>query len=72
MGYQELFAYLEGAWDLETAVKEIAKNTRRFAKRQGTWLRRDPNIHWLPYNAPTEEAIRYIDAKIEAESNGKP
>ena len=72
MVYQELFAYLEGAWDLETAVKEIAKNTRRFAKRQGTWLRRDPNIHWLPYNAPTEEAIRYIDAKIEAESNGKP
>lgn len=70
VGYQELFAFFDGAWDLETAVAEIAKNTRRFAKRQGTWLRRDPNIHWIPYNAPTEEAIRYIDMKMEETTDG--
>ena len=71
VGYQELFAFLEGTMDLETAVSEIAKNTRRFAKRQGTWLRRDPDIHWIPYDAPTTEAIRYLDAKMEAETHGK-
>lgn len=65
VGYQELFAYFDGTWDLDTAVNEIAKNTRRFAKRQGTWLRRNPDIHWIPYNAPTEVAVRYIDAKTE-------
>lgn len=70
VGYQELFAFLEGTWDLETAVQEIKKNTRRFAKRQGTWLRRNPDIHWIPYNTPTAEAIRYIDAKMEMETNG--
>ena len=70
VGYQELFAYFEGTMDLETAVSEIAKNTRRFAKRQGTWLRRDPDIHWIPHDAPTAEAIRYLDAKMEAESHG--
>jgi tRNA dimethylallyltransferase len=71
VGYQELFAYFEGNLDLATAVREIAKNTRRFAKRQGTWLRRNPDIHWIPYDAPTEEAIRYIDGKMEADARGE-
>jgi tRNA dimethylallyltransferase len=71
VGYQELFAFFEGTMDLDTAVSEIAKNTRRFAKRQGTWLRRDPDIHWIPYDAPTAEAIRYLDAKMEAETHGE-
>jgi tRNA dimethylallyltransferase len=70
VGYQELFTHFEGGWDLKTAIREIKKNTRRFAKRQGTWLRRDGEVHWIPYNAPTAEAIRFIDAKIEAEGYG--
>jgi tRNA dimethylallyltransferase len=64
VGYQELFAYIEGRWDLETAVGEIKKNTRRFAKRQGTWFRRNPDIHWIPFDAPTEAALRYLNEKI--------
>ena len=72
VGYQELFAYFEGKQDLAAAVQEIAKNTRRFAKRQGTWLRRNPDIHWIPYDAPTEEAVRYIDAKMETDAYGGP
>ena len=71
VGYQELFAFLDGTWDLETAVEEIKKNTRRFAKRQGTWLRRDPEIRWIPYDAPTEVAIRYIDSKTEEGNDGE-
>jgi tRNA dimethylallyltransferase len=70
VGYQELFAFFDGVWDVETAVEEIAKNTRRFAKRQSTWLRRDPDIHWIPYDAPTEDAIRYIDLKMEGTAHG--
>lgn len=50
VGYQELFAYLGGKWNLDTAVEEIKKNTRRFAKRQLTWLRRDESIHWFQPN----------------------
>ena len=66
VGYQELFAHFDGAYDLETAVAEIKKNTRRFAKRQGTWFRRDPDIHWVSYDAPLNEATDYLDARIKA------
>lgn len=66
VGYRELFAFLEGHWDLETAVSEIKKNTRRFAKRQQTWLRKNPEIHWVPREAAAAVAIRYIDSKIRA------
>ena len=65
VGYQELFAYMDGREDLKSAVEQIKKNTRRFAKRQGTWFRKDTSIHWIPYNAETEVAIRYIDGKLE-------
>ena len=40
VGYQELFAYFEGQWDKDTALTEIAKHSRRYAKRQLTWLRK--------------------------------
>ena len=66
VGYRELFAYLQGRWDLETAVSEIKKNTRRFAKRQQTWLRKNPQLHWVPRQARTEVVIRYIDTKTKA------
>ena len=47
VGYKELFAYFDGEWDLETAIEEIKKNTRRYAKRQMTWFRRDPSNHFF-------------------------
>ena len=47
VGYRELFAYFDGEWDLETAIEEIKKNTRRYAKRQMTWFRRDPSNHFF-------------------------
>ncbi len=40
VGYRELFVHLEGGYDLETAINEIKKNTRRYAKRQVTWFRK--------------------------------
>lgn len=47
IGYKELFAYFDGVWDLETAIDQIKKNTRRYAKRQMTWFRRDPSNHFF-------------------------
>ena len=48
VGYRELFQHFEGNINLEEAVAEIKKNTRRYAKRQLTWFRNDPEVHWFP------------------------
>ena len=47
VGYQELFPYLENQTSLEQAIDEIKKNTRRYAKRQVTWFKKDTSIHWF-------------------------
>lgn len=47
VGYSELFAYLEGTCELQEAVDLIKQNTRRYAKRQLTWFRRDETSFWL-------------------------
>ena len=61
VGYKELFKYLDKKWSLEFAVSEIKKNTRRFAKRQGTWFRKDKEIKWFNYQDPIKEITDYID-----------
>jgi len=48
VGYQEAFRYLSGEIDYDTMVELIKRNSRRFAKRQLTWFRRDKRIHWIP------------------------
>ncbi len=48
IGYSELHAHLEGTVTLAAATKAIAQSTRRYAKRQLTWFRKEPNVHWLP------------------------
>ncbi|GAB4310754.1 MAG: tRNA (adenosine(37)-N6)-dimethylallyltransferase MiaA [Bacteroidales bacterium] len=47
VGYKEIFRYLDGDWSLEQAVEKIKTNTRRYARRQLTWFRRDPEWHWF-------------------------
>ncbi len=47
IGYKELFAYFRGEQTLEQAVDTIKRETRRYAKRQLTWFRRDPRIQWI-------------------------
>lgn len=60
VGYRELFDHFDGLTTLAEAVELIKRNTRRYAKRQLTWFRRDDSIRWI---APgdTEAAIRCID-----------
>ena len=47
VGYQEIFGYLDGDYDWAEAVRLLQRNTRRYAKRQLTWLRRDPGYAWV-------------------------
>ncbi|MBZ0326468.1 MAG: tRNA (adenosine(37)-N6)-dimethylallyltransferase MiaA [Altibacter sp.] len=63
VGYQELFQFFEGRLKLEQAIEEIKKNTRRFAKRQLTWLRKNEMIHWFDYQETENEIISFIKEK---------
>lgn len=51
IGYREIVSYLSGDCSLETATELIKKNTRHYAKRQLTWFRRNPDIHWIEMQA---------------------
>jgi tRNA dimethylallyltransferase len=63
VGYKELFDYFRGTYPLETAIEKIKTNTRRYAKRQMTWFRKDDNITWFsPEN--TQEIISQIENLI--------
>ncbi len=64
VGYKELFKYLEGNYSLDDAVAEIQKNTRRFAKRQLTWFRKDPETIWFDYKTEIEKIILEIKNKV--------
>ncbi|NNL15785.1 MAG: tRNA (adenosine(37)-N6)-dimethylallyltransferase MiaA [Flavobacteriaceae bacterium] len=66
VGYKELFKYINGEWTLEFAISEIKKNTRRFAKRQLTWFRKDKEIVWFDYETEINEIIKVIEASIQA------
>jgi tRNA dimethylallyltransferase len=47
IGYRQLVRHLAGEGSLDAAVAEIVKETRRFAKRQETWFRKEPDVTWF-------------------------
>jgi len=53
LGYQQLLRYLDGEWTLEEARLETIRATRRFARRQESWFRRDPRVRWLDATSDT-------------------
>ena len=59
VGYTEIFKYLDGTWDLDFAVEEIKKNSRRYAKRQETWNKKVENVTWLNYDYSAED-LKYV------------
>ncbi|WP_299010355.1 tRNA (adenosine(37)-N6)-dimethylallyltransferase MiaA [uncultured Tenacibaculum sp.] len=63
VGYRELFEYFEGNFAKEFAIEEIKKNSRRFAKRQGTWFRKDPEIIWFDFQEDVNNIIATIESK---------
>ena len=60
IGYKEFFAYFEGTASLEECVEKLKQASRNYAKRQLTWFRRMPGVHWLDMTRPGEEQ-RAID-----------
>ncbi|XRQ16673.1 tRNA (adenosine(37)-N6)-dimethylallyltransferase MiaA [Actinomadura welshii] len=52
LGYAQVLRFLSGEWTEEEAREETVRATRKFARRQESWFRRDPRVRWLPYDAP--------------------
>ncbi|MGD1319923.1 tRNA (adenosine(37)-N6)-dimethylallyltransferase MiaA [Chryseobacterium sp. 2R14A] len=68
VGYSELFKYFDGEWDLDFAVSEIKKNSRRYAKRQLTWYRKADDIHYLQLGYSQQDfdgLIGYINEEFQ-------
>ena len=63
VGYSELFDYLDGNTTLQEATDKIKQNTRRFAKRQLTWFRKDQSTKWFEPNQATE-ILKYIQQNL--------
>jgi tRNA dimethylallyltransferase len=57
LGYQQLLRYLDGECTLDDARAETIKATKRFARRQESWFRRDPRVRWLDATVPEEQLL---------------
>ena len=66
LGYKQALAHLDGPLTLEQAVEETIVQTRRYAKRQMTWFRREPEIQWLPGFGDDEAIQEQGTAAVEA------
>ncbi|WP_290697331.1 tRNA (adenosine(37)-N6)-dimethylallyltransferase MiaA [Lacinutrix sp.] len=64
VGYKELFNYFKGEWLLDFAIEEIKKNSRRFAKRQLTWFKRNTHTIWFDYETEINKIIAKVKTKL--------
>lgn len=62
LGYRQMVPHLKGSYDLAEATKRIKRDTKRYAKRQLTWFKRDPEIHWVSYPLQGDAIIKMIAA----------
>ena len=68
VGYKEMFAYIDGIWTLEEAVERIKGNTRRYARKQLTWYKKDEQIRWF-HPDEIEQIYSYISQDYEQQNN---
>ena len=59
VGYKEMFDYMDGRWPLEEAVERMKGNTRRYARKQLTWFKRDSEVKWFDAENK-EDILKYI------------
>lgn len=59
VGYKELFDYMDGRWSKDEAIERIKGNTRRYARKQLTWFKRDDSVYWF-HPDQQEEILKYI------------
>ena len=64
LGYKELFAYLEGEYSLEEAVRIIKRDTRHFAKRQLTWFRRERDVVWIDRQETGQDEQKILESML--------
>ncbi|MBR8534242.1 tRNA (adenosine(37)-N6)-dimethylallyltransferase MiaA [Carboxylicivirga sediminis] len=64
VGYKEIFAHWDGEYDADKAIELIKRNSRRYAKRQLSWFRRDKEINWF-HPSQVAEIIKFVDKQIE-------
>ncbi|MEZ0072227.1 tRNA (adenosine(37)-N6)-dimethylallyltransferase MiaA [Planotetraspora sp. GP83] len=64
LGYAQVLRFLDGEWTEDQAREETVRATRRFARRQESWFRRDPRVVWIPFDAPdlAERALSEVSA----------
>ncbi len=67
VGYKEMFDYLNGLITLDEAIRKTQSNTRRYMRKQLTWFKKDPDIHWFSPN-DIQAVIRFIDKILSANS----
>ena len=63
VGYKEIFAHWDGEYDAQTAIELIKRNSRRYAKRQLSWFRRDKDMHWFQPK-DVNEMITFVEEQI--------
>jgi len=66
VGYREFFNYFDGKIALKEAVELVKRNTRRYAKRQLTWLRKEKNLEWIKAGTSVEEVVNLIQEKMDS------
>lgn len=68
VGYKEMFEYFDGNISLDEAISKIQCNTRRYARKQITWFKKDESMKWFPPNN-VEEILKYIEDAIQITTN---
>ena len=64
VGYKEMFDYMDGRWSLDEAVERMKGNTRRYARKQLTWFKRDEEVRWF-HPDQIDEILKYIEVTRE-------
>ncbi|WP_439489078.1 tRNA (adenosine(37)-N6)-dimethylallyltransferase MiaA [Algoriphagus sp.] len=63
VGYSEIFGFMEGSYDKEEAIRLLKRNSRRYAKRQMTWFKKDESVRWFSPDM-IDQIIAYIESQI--------
>ena len=64
VGYKEIFEHFDGVYSLEKAIELVKRNTRRYAKRQMTWFRKDPNISWF-HPSEVGKILTFVSKRLD-------
>nr|HPQ40672.1 tRNA (adenosine(37)-N6)-dimethylallyltransferase MiaA [bacterium] len=65
IGYRQMIQYLDGRLALQDAVRIIQRDSRRYAKRQMTWFRKEPGVEWIPHDPDrAQETLRNIEQRV--------